>query len=146
MFSQGLVHSAVLLGTTEADTRLFAVKKSRVSLRVQRTILKHESHVLLLLQGHPAIPVLYGYGRFKHFEYIAMEQLGSTLTKLHPSPYGLPLVTVLLIADQMVRIRHALNLQWFLNQLALGFGSCQRPWYRPLRYQARKHACMYERP
>jgi predicted Ser/Thr protein kinase len=51
-----------------------------VSLRVQRTILKHESRVLLLLKGHPAIPVVYGYGRFKHFEYLAMEQLGSTLT------------------------------------------------------------------
>ena len=28
------------------------------------------------LDGHPAIPKLYGYGHFEHFEYLAIELLG----------------------------------------------------------------------
>jgi hypothetical protein len=55
-----------------------------------------------LLQGHPAIPAVYGYGRFPHFEYLAMELLGLHIKKLVSSPHGLPLATVLRIADQMV--------------------------------------------
>ena len=46
-----------------------AIKKSRVSLRVKRTMLRHEARVLQLLQGHPA----------QRFEYIAIDRLGQNL-------------------------------------------------------------------
>ncbi|GJJ07546.1 hypothetical protein Clacol_001748 [Clathrus columnatus] len=42
--------------------QVVALKKSRVPLRVKRPILQYESRVLRMLQGHPAIPELYGYG------------------------------------------------------------------------------------
>jgi hypothetical protein len=31
------------------------------------------------LEGHPAIPKLYGYGRVEHFELLAMDLLGKSL-------------------------------------------------------------------
>jgi predicted Ser/Thr protein kinase len=58
---------------------VIAYKKSRVSLRVRRTTLRHEARVMQLLQGHPAIPKLVGYHREAHFEYIGMELLGKEL-------------------------------------------------------------------
>ncbi|KAJ7035703.1 putative casein kinase-1 hhp1 [Mycena alexandri] len=76
--SYGLVFRAVEVGSETA----VALKKSRVSLRVQRTILRHESRVLQLLQGHPAIPALYGYGQLPHFEFLSMELLGSNAKEL----------------------------------------------------------------
>ena len=56
-----------------------AIKKSRVSLRVKRTMLRHEARVLQLLQGHSAIPTLLGYERLPHFEYIAVDLLGRNM-------------------------------------------------------------------
>ncbi|KAF9484910.1 kinase-like protein [Pholiota conissans] len=58
-----------------------ALKKTRVSQKVKRTILQYESWVIQLLQGHPAIPILFGYGRLPHFEYLAMELLGPSVNE-----------------------------------------------------------------
>lgn len=66
-------------------------------------MLAHEGRVVQLLQGHPSIPAVFAYGRFEHFEYIALELLGPTIKELKPENAPLPLKTVLLIADQMVR-------------------------------------------
>lgn len=79
-----------------------AVKKSRVSLRVERTILRHEARVLQVLQGHPAIPKLFGYRRVPHFEYIAIDLLGENLSKSCKPGHALCAGTVARIADQMV--------------------------------------------
>ncbi|KAF8340935.1 putative casein kinase-1 hhp1 [Amanita rubescens] len=71
----GLVFQAV-----EANSgRTVALKKSRVSQRIKRPILQYESRILQLLQGHPAIPALYGYGQLPHFECLAMELLGPSV-------------------------------------------------------------------
>ncbi|KAI0060704.1 kinase-like protein, partial [Artomyces pyxidatus] len=65
---------------TETTTgRVLAVKKSRASLLVRRPTLEHEVHVLKLLSGHPAIPSVVGYGRLRHFEYIALELMAQDL-------------------------------------------------------------------
>jgi len=63
-----------------------AIKQVRAPpLRVKRTLLlQHEARVLQLLQGHPAIPVVYGYGRLKHFEYLTMELLGPSIREKWP--------------------------------------------------------------
>ena len=79
-----------------------AVKKSRISLRVKRTILRHEARVMQLLQGHSAIPTLFGYLRVQHFEYIAMDLLGKDLKGTCKPGHSLKVGTVARIADQMV--------------------------------------------
>ena len=86
----------------ESTQLVVALKKSRTSLRVKRPSLKHETRVLKLLRGHPAIPSVYGYGRFRHFEYLAMELLASSLEDLHKD-HAFPLKAVLSIANQMVK-------------------------------------------
>jgi hypothetical protein len=79
-----------------------AVKKMRVSLRVGRPMLEHESRVLYLLRGHTGIPALLGYGRFPHFDYMAMDLLGPTVRRKVSHGQGVSLLTVLIVADQMV--------------------------------------------
>ena len=79
-----------------------AIKKSRVSLRVKRTMLRHEARVLQLLQGHPAIPTLFGYQRLPHFEYIAIDLLGQNLKEICKPGHSLKIGTVACIAEQMV--------------------------------------------
>ncbi|KAE9401947.1 putative casein kinase-1 hhp1 [Gymnopus androsaceus JB14] len=79
-----------------------ALKKSRVSRKIKRTLLRHESRVLQLLQGHVAIPAVYAYGHLDHFEYLAIELLGPSLAdKLHfLDGAGLKVKTVIRIVDQ----------------------------------------------
>ncbi|GJJ06487.1 hypothetical protein Clacol_000679 [Clathrus columnatus] len=78
--------------------QLVALKKSRTPLRVKRPFLQHESRVLQLLQGHPAIPKLYGYGHLKHFEYLSMEILGSSVSD--KTTEALTVITVIRIVEQ----------------------------------------------
>ena len=95
---QGLVFQAI-----EANSgRTVALKKSRVSQRVKRTVLRYESRVLQLLQGHPAIPAIYGYGQLPHFEYLAMELLGPSIKGCTTGP--LAVTTVVRVVLQMVCI------------------------------------------
>jgi len=79
-----------------------AIKKSRVSLRVKRTMLRHEARVLQLLQGHSAIPTLFGYQRLPHFEYIAIDLLGQSMRGICKPGHSLKIGTVACIAEQMV--------------------------------------------
>ena len=69
------MHDAV----EEPSGRIVALKKSRVSQKVKRPHLQHESRILWMLQGHPAIPTIFAYGHLPHFEYIAMELLGPSI-------------------------------------------------------------------
>ncbi|KAK0436246.1 putative casein kinase-1 hhp1 [Armillaria borealis] len=74
---------------------------SRVSSRVKRPILQHETRILQLLKGQ-VIPVLYAYGQLEHFEYMAMEILGPSVAeqkkKIDPGT-GLMLKTVISIGS-----------------------------------------------
>ncbi|KIM38474.1 hypothetical protein M413DRAFT_242165 [Hebeloma cylindrosporum] len=71
--------SHVFEGTNTGTGAVCAIKKSRASLRLKRTLLKHEARILKRLEGHPAIPEVYGYGRVEHFELLAIELLGNSL-------------------------------------------------------------------
>jgi len=72
-------------------------------LRLKRTVLKHEANILKLLEGHLAIPKLHGYGRLEHFEFLAMELLGKTLTNKEKFAQGFSLQEVADIGVQLVR-------------------------------------------
>lgn len=88
--------------TEDGTSKQVAIKKSRVSKRVKRPILRHESRVLQLLQGHPTIPTIYGYGHLEHFEYIAMEFLGPSIAEQQKEGAGLGVETVIRITYQVV--------------------------------------------
>lgn len=83
--------------------RVAAVKKSRASLRVKRPSLQHEGRIIQMLQGHPSILVLFGYGRFEHFEYLSMELLDVSLSDLYTSSHPVPIQTALALTEKMVR-------------------------------------------
>ena len=56
------IQQAIVYDAEECSGVYVAItKKSRVSLRVKRIMLRHEARVLQLLQGHPATPTLFGY-------------------------------------------------------------------------------------
>ncbi|KAJ6622919.1 hypothetical protein B0H10DRAFT_2012027 [Mycena sp. CBHHK59/15] len=93
--------SVVFKATEEGSSTLVAIKKLRVSKRVQRPTLQHEARILQLLKDH-AIPVVYGYGHLKHFEYMAMEVLRPSLLEMQKDG-GLSVATVIRVVDQTVR-------------------------------------------
>ncbi|OAX43421.1 kinase-like protein [Rhizopogon vinicolor AM-OR11-026] len=80
--------SQVFQAQDKMTGQVVAVKKSRVSLRVKRTLFQHEARVLLTLQGHPALPLMYAIGRFQHFEYISMELLGPSIGDIKGQDVG----------------------------------------------------------
>ncbi|KAF9219438.1 kinase-like protein [Gyrodon lividus] len=100
---RGAYGSVFRASDTTSGTSL-AVKKSRVSMRVKRTLLHYEAKVLQTLGGHFAIPTLYGYGRFPHFEYLAMELGGKCVGDIiKPNEgCGVQLKTVILLALQTI--------------------------------------------
>jgi predicted Ser/Thr protein kinase len=61
VYSCSLLQGRVYKAVEEGSGHIVGVKKSRVSVRVKRTSLRHEARILQLLEGHPAIPVLFGY-------------------------------------------------------------------------------------
>ncbi|KAG6847289.1 hypothetical protein H0H93_009045, partial [Arthromyces matolae] len=80
-----------------------ALKQSRAPLRLKKPLIVHEACILRHLQGHVSIPKFYAYHRQEHFEFLALELLGSDLThllKYHDGKFVLS--TVLKIADQML--------------------------------------------
>ncbi|KAK0234346.1 putative casein kinase-1 hhp1 [Armillaria nabsnona] len=89
---------------TEVDSgKTVALKMSRVSKRVKRPMFQHETRVLQLLKGQAAIPLVYAYGQLEHFEYIAMEILGSSVAEhLNGPGAGVMLMTVVRIVDQVL--------------------------------------------
>ncbi|KAF8595462.1 kinase-like protein [Ceratobasidium sp. AG-I] len=87
----------------ECDSdRAIALKQSRASLQVKRTILQHEARVLSILSGHPAIPEVFGYGRMKHFELLSMQLLHRSVGDVIKDSGPLPLTSVLHMADQLL--------------------------------------------
>ncbi|KAF7329918.1 Kinase-like protein [Mycena kentingensis (nom. inval.)] len=104
--------SRVYPGTVESTGKVIAVKQSRISLRVARPFLQHEVRILHLLQGHRAIPELFGYYRGPHFEYIGMELLGASLSDLVLPSGGraLKAETVASVCVQMISaLKHLLD-------------------------------------
>ncbi|KAJ7057075.1 kinase-like protein [Mycena amicta] len=95
-------YSQVLRAFDAGSGKAVALKKSRVPLRIKRTLLRHEVRVLKLLQGHPAIPCLYGYGQLVHFEYLSMELLGKNIKELSAHPAQSSVKTVLRVVEQML--------------------------------------------
>ncbi|CAE6433158.1 unnamed protein product, partial [Rhizoctonia solani] len=88
---------------TELHTGLVvALKQSRASRKLRRTLLQHEAQVLIFLAGHPAIPQVYAYGRIEHFELLAMELLDQTLGDAVEARGPLSLTIVSDIADQLL--------------------------------------------
>lgn len=85
---------------------MVALKKLRVDESVGRTTAEHERDVLRLCQPHPSVPVVFSYGRFAHFEYLAIERLGNSLMALlgKLGSNGLPLSAVLSMTIQIVRV------------------------------------------
>ncbi|KAF8801420.1 kinase-like protein [Phlegmacium glaucopus] len=92
--------SHVYKATEEGSGRMVALKKSRASKKLKRTLLRHESRVLQLLQGQDAIPALYGYGHLEHFEYISMELLGPSIAEQLKEGAGVSEKTVVRIIGQ----------------------------------------------
>ncbi|KAG6836710.1 hypothetical protein H0H93_004687 [Arthromyces matolae] len=80
---------------------VIALKQSRAPLRLKKPLIEYEACVLQFLQGHISIPKFYAYGRQKHFEFLALELLGSDLSTLCHGG-SLSLSTVLKIATQML--------------------------------------------
>ncbi|KAG0706732.1 kinase-like domain-containing protein, partial [Suillus ampliporus] len=64
-------------------------------------IYNHERQILQRLQGHPAIPRIIANGRLEHFEYLAMQLLGTNLDDVR-ARRPLPAVNILVVADQMI--------------------------------------------
>ncbi|TFK78776.1 kinase-like protein [Polyporus arcularius HHB13444] len=96
--SYGRVFEAV-----DKDTgQVVAVKISRVSARVWRSVLRHEARLLQLVQGHPSVPEMIGYLRIPHFEYLAMELLGESLRQKIRGQQSLQHGTVARIGEQML--------------------------------------------
>jgi serine/threonine protein kinase len=98
------LQAQVFRATEKITGQLVAVKKSRVSLRVNRTLFRHEARVLRSLHGHPSIPAVYAVGRFNHFEYIAMELLGQSLGDIQGQPEEVRKEFVPQVALQMVGV------------------------------------------
>lgn len=97
-----MLQAQVFLATDQMTGQLVAVKKSRVSLRVKRTLFQHEALVLRTLRGHPAIPAVYAVGRFEHFEYLSIELLGKSLGDIRGQSEQVRKEIVPPIAIQMV--------------------------------------------
>ncbi|KAF8886059.1 kinase-like domain-containing protein [Gymnopilus junonius] len=100
---------ALVFQAVEANSgQQVALKKSRVSQRVKRPILQYESRVLQLLQGHPAIPALYGYGQLPHFEYLAMDLLGPSIKECSHGPISVT-TAVRVVLQMLSALKHIHN-------------------------------------
>ena len=72
-------------------------------MTLKRTLLKYEAKIFKRLGDHPAIPKLYGYGHFEHFEYLAIELLGNSLSDQDKFARGFSIQEVADIGVQLVR-------------------------------------------
>lgn len=68
-----------------------ALEKFRVSTKIIRPVLHHESRIL---QFHRDITVLLGYCQRDHVEYITIELPGDDLSRMHQSLAGVNVNTV----------------------------------------------------
>ncbi|KZV95491.1 kinase-like protein [Exidia glandulosa HHB12029] len=94
---------STVYGALDSSTdRMVAVKKSRVSQRAPRPALRYEAAILRLLRGHPSVPSVLAYSHLPHFEYLAMEMLGASLSDALAARGPLPIPVVANVAMQMV--------------------------------------------
>ncbi|KAK7696299.1 hypothetical protein QCA50_000953 [Cerrena zonata] len=94
---------SIVYKATEQDTgRVVALKKGRVSLRVNRTLFQHEAAVLQTLRGHPTIPDVFAYGRVEHFELLSIQYFDRCLDDLMSETSPLSVTYVLRIANQLL--------------------------------------------
>lgn len=103
-------YGAVCSATDHRTGRVVALKKARVSLSIKRPVLYYEATMLRLLEGHQAIPRVFGYGRKPHFEYLALELFEKDVRQLaEESEDGMSLHAVCDVAIQMVCVLHFLS-------------------------------------
>jgi len=84
-------------------------------------MLRYESRILQLLQGHPAIPAIYGYGQLPHFEYLAMELLGPSIEGCTTGPLGVTTVVRIVLQVVCVALRLLLTSSFTLLKFAIAF-------------------------
>ena len=72
----------------EATPLLIAIKKARVSHRIWRLHLQHKARLLRVLEGHPANPHVFAYGRLRNFEHLAMEHMWKKLVSKRQDRVG----------------------------------------------------------
>ncbi|RDX54176.1 kinase-like protein [Lentinus brumalis] len=60
---------------TDEPGKVVAVKQAYVADGVEHPRSLHEGAALVLLRGHPSIPLAYAWGRSQYYEYLAMELL-----------------------------------------------------------------------
>ena len=123
------------------EGRTVALKKSRVSQRVERAVLRYESRILQLLQGHPAIPAVYGYGQLPHFEYLAMELLGPSIKDRAAGPIAVTTAsrTVLqMVCCTQATLHSYLHRPLLKSAIAFRFGAYTQTRLRSSGYQARE--------
>ncbi|KAI0721131.1 kinase-like domain-containing protein, partial [Cerioporus squamosus] len=70
----GRVYRARVMDDRDSQ-RLIAVKKCHITDHVEHLRLQHEVCMLVLLQGHKAIPHVYAWGKSQFYEYLALELL-----------------------------------------------------------------------
>ncbi|TRM57571.1 kinase-like domain-containing protein [Schizophyllum amplum] len=79
-----------------------AVKRSRWAWKITNPMLRHEACALLMLRGHPNIPVVYAWDRSQGFEYLVMERLGRDLASSLASTGGLTMPNLVALTCQML--------------------------------------------
>lgn len=92
----------VFQGIDVSSGMVVAIKQFRVSVRHTRPLMRYESRIMQLIQGHPSVPMLLGYSHPPHFEYIAMELLGASLYRQVPRGAAAQVGTVIRFTVQMV--------------------------------------------
>lgn len=91
--------------------------------------------MLQLLQGHPAIPAVYGYGHLPHFEYLALELMGANVKERRSSANSrVPVKTVIGIVQQVVRSVAMIGIQLTPIPVVCP-AACASTWICPSRYQ-----------
>ena len=78
------------------------MKKAHVTKHVRNPALRHEAAILVLLKGHPSIPIAYAWGRSQYYEYLAMEILGDEVNCVLKAQGGLTMRNLVVLCCQMV--------------------------------------------
>ncbi|TFK91728.1 kinase-like protein [Polyporus arcularius HHB13444] len=92
------VYRAYIMGV---PGKVVAVKQACVADHVEHPRLLHEGAALVLLRGHPNIPLAYAWGRSQYYEYLAMELLSVDLAD---SSIKLTMRNLVALAIQMLDV------------------------------------------
>ncbi|KZW03535.1 kinase-like protein, partial [Exidia glandulosa HHB12029] len=94
--------STVYSAVEDSTGRAVALKKSRISQRASRPTLRHEAATMRLLKGHSSVLDVLAYTHLPHFEYLAVELLGSSLSEVVDAHGPMSISVVSKVATQMV--------------------------------------------